>query len=193
MQVVGTSGLTTDKRLIQMIASTCLLIAAKFADRKLPPLSELEKVHHGRANADEFAALELKILQALRWKLHVPLPQAFIEHLHTICVGHGVGAPFNPTIEDRILFFVDLSVYGAPALRIPPPAGVLACSIRTRPRARLWARSLVCVIDTAVWSPGGWPLRLRRASRGRGDQVGERLHRYENHAPCAAAACLSRC
>ena len=98
-----------DKRLIQMIASTCLLIAAKFSDRKLPPLSELEKVHHGKASADEFAQLELQILQGLRWKLHVPLPHVFTEHLKALCAG----APFTPAIEDRMHFFIDLSVYGA--------------------------------------------------------------------------------
>ena len=66
---------TSEKRHIQMIASTWLLIAAKFFDRKLPPLSELVKVHHGQVHAHEFAELELRILDTLRWKLHVPLPQ----------------------------------------------------------------------------------------------------------------------
>ena len=64
---------------IQVIASTCLLIASKFFDRKLPPLSELEKVHLGSARSDEFAEMELSILAALRWKLHMPLPHVFVE------------------------------------------------------------------------------------------------------------------
>lgn len=93
-----------------MIASTCLLVAAKFFDRKLPPLSELVKVHHNKTGAQEFADLELKILQALRWKLHVPLPHVFTEPLRSLCVG----APFTPQIEDRMMFFIDLSVYGTP-------------------------------------------------------------------------------
>ena len=66
---------------IQVIASTCLLIASKFFDRKLPPLSELEKVHLGSAQSDEFAEMELSILAALSWKLHMPLPHVFVEHL----------------------------------------------------------------------------------------------------------------
>ena len=92
-----------------MIASTCLLIAAKFSDRKLPPLSELEKVHHGQCRAEDFAALELRILDRLQWKLLVPLPHAFIDHLRELCVD----APFTSSIEDRMLFFIDFSVYGA--------------------------------------------------------------------------------
>ena len=91
------------KRNIQMIASTCLLIAAKFSDRKLPPLSELEKVHHGQCKADDFAALELRILDRLLWKLLVPLPHAFIDHLRDLCVD----APFTTTIEDRMLLMQD--------------------------------------------------------------------------------------
>ena len=58
---------------IQMIASTCLLISAKFFDRKLPPLSELEKVHQKMNSPAEFAELELRILEKLQWKLHMPL------------------------------------------------------------------------------------------------------------------------
>lgn len=107
-----------DKRFIQMCASTCLLIAAKFSDRKLPPLSELEKVHHGRVQPDEFAALELRILQGLQWKLHVPLPHVFIEHLRVLCPG----APFTTAVEDRANFFIDLSVYGYHFLAYMPTA-----------------------------------------------------------------------
>lgn len=115
-----------DKRTIQMTASTSLLIAAKFSDRKLPPLSELEKVHHGKARAEEFAALELKILQGLHWKLHVPLPHAFTEHLRALCGD----APFNSAIEDRMLFFIDLSVYGYPFLQYTP-AAIAAAAVLT--------------------------------------------------------------
>jgi len=107
-----------EKRNIQMIASTCLLIAAKFSDRKLPPLSELEKVHHAQCRADDFAALELKMLERLEWKLLVPLPHAFLEHLRALCPG----APFSASIEDRVLFFIDLSVYGYQFLSYSPCA-----------------------------------------------------------------------
>lgn len=101
-----------------MIASTCLLIASKFFDRKLPPLSELEKVHHGNARAHEFQDLELRILSALRWKLHVPLPHNFVNLLEALCPN----APFDATIKDRMHFFIDLSVYSActPPLKQAP-------------------------------------------------------------------------
>jgi hypothetical protein len=115
------------KRQMQMIASTCLLIAAKFFDRKLPPLSELAIVHNHAVSVEQFMHQEMVILEALEWKLHVILPHALIEPLRA-CLPH---APADQAINDRMMFFIDLSVYGArrtvgarvprPSLRAPPP------------------------------------------------------------------------
>jgi len=101
------------KRQMQVIASTCLLIAAKFFDRKLPPLSELVVVHNNTATSEQFSAQEGTILEALEWKLHVVLPHALIEPLRA-CLP---GSPFDQAIDDRMMFFVDLSVYGYKLLR----------------------------------------------------------------------------
>ena len=101
---------------IQMIASTCLLISAKFFDRKLPPLSELEKVHQQMNSPEEFAELELRILEKLQWKLHMPLPHVFTDHLRVLCKG----APFTQEVLDRMYFFIDLSVYGYQFLAYMP-------------------------------------------------------------------------
>ena len=125
-------GSSADARYTQMIASTCLLIAAKFSDRRLPPLSELEKVHRppldeahkGCARAHDFAQLELRILDKLHWKLHVPLPQAFVTHLCTICTAD----PFSTTLDELISFFIDLSIYGTQFLAYTP-AAIAAASI----------------------------------------------------------------
>lgn len=93
---------------IQMIATTCLLISAKFIDRKLPPLSELVKVHNQTATAEQFAALERVIVVALEWNLHVLLPQSFLGPLRATLPG----APFSRLDEQRTQFFMVLSVYG---------------------------------------------------------------------------------
>ena len=93
---------------MQMIATTCVLISAKFIDRKLPPLSELVKVHNQTATAEQFAALERVIVVALEWNLHVLLPQSFLEPLRATLPG----APFSRLDEQRTQFFMVLSVYG---------------------------------------------------------------------------------
>ena len=105
------------KDAMQVIASTCLLIAAKFFDRKLPPLSELVLVHSHAVTAADFAMRETDILVALGWQLHVILPHAFIQPLKE-CL---LAAPFDSMVEERMQFFIDLSVYGMPCRcsRIP--------------------------------------------------------------------------
>ena len=95
---------------LQMIASTCLLISAKFIDRKLPPLSELVVVHNHAVTATQLAEQETEILRALQWQLHVVLPVAFLAPLSGLCTRLGV--PISQSIEDRMQFFMDLSVYG---------------------------------------------------------------------------------
>ena len=66
---------------VQMIASTCLLISAKFYDCKMPPLSALVQVHGGRVTPGQFSALELAILAKLGWCLHVVHAASFLEPL----------------------------------------------------------------------------------------------------------------
>ena len=115
------------KRQMQMIASTCMLISAKFFDRKLPPISELVILHNHTVTPEQFMHQEMVILEALEWKLHVILPHALIEPLRA-CLPY---APADQAINDRMMFFIDLSVYGTrrtvgaraprPSLSAPPP------------------------------------------------------------------------
>ena len=145
---------------MQMIATTCVLISAKFIDRKLPPLSELVKVHNQTATAEQFAALERVIVVALEWNLHVLLPQSFLKPLRATLPG----APFSRLDEQRTQFFMDLSVYGTcstgrhfqPRRRPPtplphllidgppvfpsPPPSVLSTFSGRRPSASIYAR-----------------------------------------------------
>ena len=98
---------------VQVVASTTLLIAAKFVDRKLPPLSELVKVHRHTVRAEEFAATELDILETLRWDLNVILPVVFYDVMTPLYEVDTVAA-------DRARFFMDLSVYNVSMLRFSP-------------------------------------------------------------------------
>uniref|UniRef100_A0A7S2D9T7 Cyclin-like domain-containing protein n=1 Tax=Haptolina brevifila TaxID=156173 RepID=A0A7S2D9T7_9EUKA len=104
------------KSMMQMVASTCLLLAAKFFDRKLPPLSELETVHSGSVAAQQFADLEADILATINWQLHVPMPHAFVQPLRALLPD----APCHSVIDDRIQFFIDLSAYGYELLKYSP-------------------------------------------------------------------------
>jgi len=104
------------KSMMQMTASVCLLIASKFFDRKLPPLSELETVHSGTVTAQQFSDLENEILEAISWQLHVPMPHAFVQPLRALLPD----SPCGTVIDERMQFFIDLSVYGYELLHYSP-------------------------------------------------------------------------
>ena len=103
---------------VQMIASTCLLISAKFYDCKMPPLSALVQVHGGRVTPGQFSALELAILAKLGWCLHVVHAASFLEPLKRLFVGPD--GLLSRVVEDRAHFFIDLAVYSAKLITTPP-------------------------------------------------------------------------
>jgi hypothetical protein len=113
-------------RALLTVATTCLLMAAKFFDRKLPPLSELSRLHHGNTSPEEFAALELRILASLKWQLHVPMPHSFVEPILCLCKDEA----YDTVVADRMYFFIDLSVYGYHFLEYSP-AQITAASLLT--------------------------------------------------------------
>lgn len=117
-------GVVGNMRALLTIATTCLLISAKFFDRKLPPLSELERLHHGHTTAAEFQQLELRILSGLKWELHVPMPHSFVEPILALCKDE----TYDNVVEDRMYFFIDLSVYGYNLL-VYSPAQITAASL----------------------------------------------------------------
>lgn len=101
---------------LQLIASTCLLTAAKFVDRRLPPLSELVKVHHGKRSPEDFVSMELCILDVLQWKANVVAPLQFVDLLLDTC-----GKPLL-THETRSTadFFINLTPYSYKCLEYSP-------------------------------------------------------------------------
>ena len=89
---------------MQVIASTCVLIAAKFSSKRLPPISELQSVHNHNVPTSAFVQTEYDILQTLKWKLNTILPYTY---LHIICTVSNV--PKN-TAED-LAHFLKLGTY----------------------------------------------------------------------------------
>lgn len=92
------------KRQLRMIASVCVLLAAKFYDCQQPSVSALEEIL--RVPADQLIAMECMLLDALGWALHVPLPHAVIEPLRAIVPT----APFDDSIDYSVATFIDNSL-----------------------------------------------------------------------------------
>ncbi|KOO31961.1 cyclin b2 [Chrysochromulina tobinii] len=144
---------------MQMIATTCVLISAKFIDRKLPPLSELVKVHNQTATAEQFAALERVIVVALEWNLHVLLPQSFLKPLRATLPG----APFSRLDEQRTQFFMDLSVYDGHLLQYTP-AEVCGGSLLAAWKFSSETEAIACFLPALAHSLHTTELRLKRCT-----------------------------
>lgn len=140
----------------QVISSTCLLLAAKFSDRKLPPLSELEKVHAHSVSASRFAAMELHILETLGWRLSAVLPYVYIDALIDLCVTH-----VKPGVRDGMHFFVELSFYGCEFLDHAPPVVAAAALVSSW---RFCACEWMAHLSTLAHACEVTDLGVRRAS-----------------------------
>ena len=92
------------KRQMRMIASVCVVVAAKFYDCHQPSLQALGDML--MVPADQLAALECMLLNALGWNLHVPLPHAIVEPLKVIVPTY----PSDDSVEHSITVFIDNSL-----------------------------------------------------------------------------------
>lgn len=92
------------KRQMRMIASVCVLIAAKFYDCHQPSLQALGDML--MVPADQLAVMECMLLDALGWNLHVPLPHAIVKPLKVIVPTY----PSDDSLEHSITVFIDNSL-----------------------------------------------------------------------------------
>lgn len=138
------SAVPVDKAEVQLVAVACVLVAAKFGERRMPALADLEFVCQGKYNADDIRRAECDVIKKLNWQLHAVTPHMFCAHF----LRAAVHQPARAAIVFRHAeFFVDLSFYGAQrgrAARTPRPrirrSRARAAPARTAPRGR--ARSV---------------------------------------------------
>lgn len=105
------------KRTLQMVSAICILMASKFDDVKLPPLSEISLLYEdANTSPRELANLELEVLGILDWRLHAATPYTFYDPILHLCDGH---VP-NDLVQQRAHFYMDLSVYDYNMLNYHP-------------------------------------------------------------------------
>ena len=62
-----------DKVLVQLLAVTCTLLAAKFAEIQMPALDDLcDVVSSGEYSKAQLKEMELEVLHVLHWELCTP-------------------------------------------------------------------------------------------------------------------------
>ena len=92
-------------------------------------------MHHHKVKAREFVDTELRILDVLKWKLHVPTPHGFVDQLLLAVFAHG--DPPKPSFRSMAMRHCDLSLYshkllGYDALTLGGAAILLALAKDTR-------------------------------------------------------------
>lgn len=102
-----------DKSHVQLLAVACVLVAAKFGERRMPALADLEYVCQGKYSAADVKAAETDVVSTLSWQLHAITPHMFCTHL----LLSAVKCPARASCVFRhVEFFVDLSFYVYEAL-----------------------------------------------------------------------------
>ena len=102
------------KQRVQLMALTCILIAAKFSETKMPCLDDLCQVAHGLFTKAQLKETELETLRVLQWELHTVTPHAALEQLAVI-TNHTDDQ--SKTFLEHAEFFIDMSYY---MVRSPP-------------------------------------------------------------------------
>lgn len=101
---------TVDKADVQLVTVACILIAAKFGERQMPSLADLEFVCRGKYTAENIRHAEQDVLTHLGWELQATTPHMFCAHFLFAVVDE----PARASLAFRHAeFLIDLSYYGA--------------------------------------------------------------------------------
>lgn len=111
------------RRTLQLASSVCLLMASKFEDVKLPPLSELVTVCETcQTSKRELADLELDILGVLDWQLNAKTPYNYVHDLAGFCQ-----VTIEDTFKNNVEGHIDSTPYCYDLLRFHPAVVASAC------------------------------------------------------------------
>jgi len=109
---LGEQGLR--KKRLQLLAMTCVLIAAKFSEVKMPGLEDLCEVAQNKFSKEELRAMELETLRVLQWKLYTVTPHAALQQLVILT---DLASEADKPLLEHAEFFVDMSYYEVRAAR----------------------------------------------------------------------------
>ena len=113
-------------RTLQLASSACLLMAAKFEDVKMIPLSELVDVCECCSTSNpELADLELNILDVLVWQLNAKTPYNYVYDLAGFCE-----VTLSYDFKDTVEGYIDTSPYCYDLLKFHPAVVASACLLK---------------------------------------------------------------
>jgi len=112
----------------ELTAKSCVLLASKFLESKVPAISDLCTVSERVHTREDLKLAEMDVLGMINWELHVATPHAFLEQLRAIL--HVTDEPGSPFVM-RAEFMVDMSYYEYKILAFSPvvvAASAMMCS-----------------------------------------------------------------
>jgi hypothetical protein len=91
--------LAARKSELQLVATSCILIAAKFQgpEERVPPLDKLNACSKNSFTADKIVEMEMAVLKALDWRADMLTPLHVADHL---LASHGGAALLTDTIDN---------------------------------------------------------------------------------------------
>jgi cyclin-A len=66
---------------LKLVIITCLMVAAKYEDGRIILISEILLLTENAFYKKQFVDMEMKIMQAINFKLGMPLPLSFLNRL----------------------------------------------------------------------------------------------------------------
>ncbi|KAK2168106.1 hypothetical protein LSH36_20g04020 [Paralvinella palmiformis] len=89
---------------LQLLGITCLLLASKYNETMTPSIQDLISLTDDTYTFDDVIQMEMRILNTLKFKLHIPTPIPFLDRgLEVIGKNTNVGDLFDPFLAVGVL------------------------------------------------------------------------------------------
>lgn len=98
-----------DRSAFKLAAMTCLYIATKLFNAREISVNSLAQLSRGEFDAAHILEMELIVLKTLRWRLHPPTVQCFINALYGILPSSSTAV--TRAIHQRATFFAELALF----------------------------------------------------------------------------------
>lgn len=116
-----------DRAAFKLAAMTCIYMATKLFNAREISMSSLAELSRGEFDMAHIAEMEGIILTALKWRMHPPTIQCFINHLCTLLPL--IKGPITRTIYRRASFFGELSLFDYSFVTLPRSTVAVAALI----------------------------------------------------------------
>ena len=99
-----------NKKVFQLAAMTALFLAVKLHERSKLSMSSMIELSRGCFTVNQMAAMEISLIRSLRWNLHPPTSQSFVQRFLLLLPSTGVNSDILYDVLELSRFLTELSV-----------------------------------------------------------------------------------